>query len=733
MPSQITRRRFLQTGALGAAAVVVAGCSVERRVRLEPYVIAPEEQVAGVATWYASTCRMCPAGCGVIARVLNGRAQKLEGNPEHPLNQGRLCARGQAGVQLLYNPDRLSGPQVRASRDSSQWQPAKWDDAINTLTSKIQGAGSGVAAWVGSTSSAHIYDVFGRLSKVVGGGAPMMFDLYSGLLGYKTLSDAQNSVFGSSGVPAFDISTADVILSFGSNILGPSTNQVRYGIEYGAFRSQPLGKRGYLVQFEARRSLTGAKADRWVPIKPGTEGLVAQAIARIIADQNLGGDRAGRARSLAGNADVNAVANAAGVSVDDLTVVAKAFASASRAVAIAGTFMTGFDHGQDAISAVHALNIIAGGAQSTGMVTDAPAPAGFAATVPASFADAKGLVDKMKSGAIKVLMVHNANPAYDLPPAFGFADAVKNVPFVVSFNPIRDETSALADMILPDRTYLESWGYEVVAPNFGTPVVGSQQPVVPPVFDSKATGDILLAVAQKIPAAASVLKWKDEVAFIKDTITKLPPGAAGGAGPDVLWSRFLQHGGWWPASPPAPATVQPKLTAAPTLTPPTYEGDQAQYPYFLHPFVSDLLSDGRGAAIPFLQGIPDPLTTVEWQTWVEINPKTADKLGVQDGDIVKITSPNGSIEAIVYRFPIIREDTIGIPTGQGHTDYGRYATNRGANVMALIGGQTVSTGNVNWQTVRVKIDKTGRTARLARFENAPGVAKGFLNAPFPGD
>ena len=121
MRYQLSRRDFLKIGAGTLATAVLAGCQQPRRwVTLEPYVRPPEEQIAGVATWYASTCRQCPAGCGIIARVMNGRALKLEGNPQHPLNRGRLCARGQSGLQVLYNPDRLPGPVQQATRGSRE-------------------------------------------------------------------------------------------------------------------------------------------------------------------------------------------------------------------------------------------------------------------------------------------------------------------------------------------------------------------------------------------------------------------------------------------------------------------------------------------------------------------------------------------------------------------------------------------------------------------------------------
>ena len=195
MTDGITRRGFLKLTAAGAALTVLAGCQQPRRwVTLEPYVTAPEEQLAGEATWYASTCRQCPAGCGIIVRLMNGRAVKIEGNQAHPINRGKLCARGQSGLQVLYNPDRLSSPVKQAARGSRQYQAVSWDEALNTLFDKVRAAGSGLAVWGGSTMSGHIYDLFQRLTTAVGAPAPVMYDLYTGFHGYDVLNSTSQAV-----------------------------------------------------------------------------------------------------------------------------------------------------------------------------------------------------------------------------------------------------------------------------------------------------------------------------------------------------------------------------------------------------------------------------------------------------------------------------------------------------------------------------------------------------------
>jgi anaerobic selenocysteine-containing dehydrogenase len=725
MTGEVTRRDFLKIGGAGIATLVLAGCQRPRRwVTLEPYVRPPEEQLAGVATWYASTCRQCPAGCGILVRIMNGRALKIEGNPEHPLNQGKLCPRGQAGLQVLYNPDRLTSPVRQAKRGSQQFQSISWEEAVNSLYAKLKAAGGGVAVWGASTMSGHLYDLFGRFTQAIGAPQPVVFDLYTGLNGYHLLASADDQL------PAYDVSHADVVLSFGADFLGPWLSTVRYGREFGDFRGQPLGKRGYLVQLEPRMSMTGAVADRWLPIRSGTEGLVAEALVRLIADQGLGSeDRVARARTLAGDVDVGSVAATSDVSIEELQRLARIFATAGRPVAVPGNPLTGRDNAAEAVAAVEALNAVA----ATGSVlSSASSPAGLVRPAVSPFSDVEALIEQMRSGQVQVLLVHGANPAYDLPEEVGFLDALAQVPFVVSFSPLVDETAVWADLIIPDRTYLESWGYDVVSPDFGLPVVSGQQPVVTPAFDTRSTADVLLTVARGIPAAAQALPWADEVAFLKETIGQLPPGAAGGSGSAVLWARFLQHGGWWPASTPEP--VPPTLPSQPVQVPPTtFQGDEQQYPYVLHLYMSNLLSDGRGANQPWLQGSPDPMTTMAWQTWVELHPDTAHKLGVEDGDVVRVTSPHGELEAPVYLYPTIRPDTVAIPLGQGHTAYGRYARDRGSNPMALVGAQTGSAGSsIAWSTLRVQVAPTEQKVAMARFENRVGVTEGFINEAFPG-
>src|SRR5918999_1379751 len=166
-PSTIDRRRFLTVlGTTGAGAVALSGCSTDKVERLIPYLVQAEDQVPGVATWYASSCTECPTGCGVHVRTREGRAVKLEGNPEHPVNQGKLCSRGQAGLQALYNPGRLKGPMARSA--NGQFQEITWDDAIARLADKLGPAGSKVAV-ISGAGRGTFSDLLGEWVGALGG------------------------------------------------------------------------------------------------------------------------------------------------------------------------------------------------------------------------------------------------------------------------------------------------------------------------------------------------------------------------------------------------------------------------------------------------------------------------------------------------------------------------------------------------------------------------------------
>lgn len=728
MPDPITRRQFLKVSAVAGAATVISGCSanLQRIEYLETYVRPPEEGLPGEDLWYASTCRQCPAGCGIVVRVSEGRARKIEGNPVHPLNGGRLCARGQAGLQVLYNPDRVRNAlRQTGGRGSRQFEPTYWEDAIQLLTERLQGVSDPARiAFLGGLMSDHLYTIVSRFLAALGAPAPVLYDLHSELEGRHALTRASDQLFGIPVLPVFDVATTDVVFSFGANFLETWLSPVSYSTAYGRLRQGQVGKRGYIVQFEPRFSSTAASADEWVPIRPGTEGLIALALGKIIIEQGLGHEMAHREHEIMyTNVDIGAIAEASEVPAEKLERLARAFANADHQVAIPGGSVAARGDGGAALAAIHALNVTVFqlGAHGGAFLSTVPIAQGFMPAPVSSFADVQRLITRMKAGDVELLFVYGTNPVFELPAAAGLSQALAEVPFIVSFSPFVDETAAQADLILPDHTYLEGWGYQVVSPSADRPVVSSQQPVVRPLYDTRATADVILALADQLGGEiARALPWRNEVEFLRETVTTLRDT---GTSAETFWARWRQQGGWWPLGEERQSPEPGAIFEAPLTTPePEFEGNAADYPYYLHLYPSIALSDGRGANQPWLQETPDPMTTVAWNTWIEINPDTAGRIGVKNDDIVKVTSPAGEIEAVVYIYPGIRPDVVALPVGQGHAEYGRYAQDRGSNPVDLVVPTADSeTGSLAWGSTRVQITPTGRSRPLARLENNIGV------------
>ena len=329
-------------------------------------------------------------------------------------------------------------------------------------------------------------------------------------------------------------------------------------------------------------------------------------------------------------------------------------------------------------------------------------------------------------------MVHSANPAYGLPESVGVLNTLdrENI-FVVSFSPFMDETTAMADLILPDRVYLEDWGSDIPDPGPGHQVIGIQQPVVNPLsdLDPRSFGDILLSMAQEVlgqePGRADDLPWANMQEAIRETsdaLFELGRGSVEGATAAEFWNNLLRQGGWWDEGRTGPAAQPPGdlfRTIAGKASQPQFSGDGL----YLVPFAHNTLLDGRSSHLPWAQGAPDPLTTIAWQTWVEMNPSRMAGMGFREGDLVQVAAPEGSITAPVYPNPGMPPDVIGVPMGQGHDRGSDYAVagrdGDSANVLSVLSTRQVDgAGSLAWAANRARVTPAGRSILLAKFEGS---------------
>ncbi len=710
MTEQFSRRDFLKLAGLGAATTaILTGCGpASRYVKREPYQQMPEYNSVGQSTYYATTCRECAAGCGLVVRTYQGRALKTEGNANHPLNLGKTCARGQATLHGLYNPDRVQAPST-----------GDWDSAIQTVADALKNYKPGEVAFLMGMAPDHLFDLVSDLANATGMNAPVRYGALGMFEARATLSKAAENLFGQAGLPWFDLGGAQVVFSFGANFLETWLSPLPYTRGFVGLREGETKLRGTFVQFEARMSATGAKADHWVPVRPGTEGLVALAIGKLASE--LRGGAMPRVFSSVNPAEV---AESAGVELEALHHLAEMFVN-FNVLAIPGGAALGQSNGLEIAEAVLALNALSDNfGKPGGVYLSALAPNQTETSRPASAEEMAAFVEKMKSGAIKALFVHGVNPVFELPAALGFKDALANVE-LFSFATFPDETAAEAKHVFPDHHGLESWGYQRVATGVSLPVLSGAQPVVSPFYDTRATADVLIAAAKLAGGKfAEALPFADEVEFIQSKVGALMSEASGSfsaADAATFMAYFQQYGGWFKN---ADALIAPDgsgvLNGNVKAAEPEFAGEGE---FFFVPFVSPTLAEA-GANKPWLQELPDPTTTVMWNTWVEINPETAHELGLQNDDMVRIVSEAGEVEAYVYLDPAIRPDTIAMPFGQGHTAYGRYAEKRGANPADLFGVHFNEAGDLAFGGMKVKVEKV-RAAQsgvgLARLESRIGV------------
>ena len=737
-----TRRQFLTLmGGSAAGAILFQACGVpEDELLVQSPVEMPEDLVSGLDNWYATLCRQCPTSEGLVVRVMEGRAKKIEGNVDYPINRGKHSARCEAALQALYHPDRIKGPLVRVGeRGSGLFEEISWTDAIGRLTfqlQNLQNAGrQSSMVMVTDPLSAHLGMVVERFVSRYGG-RHMPYET----LEQTNLRAATKQVFDQEVMPDFDIENASYILSFGADFLSTWTSPVRYAQGYGHFR-QGDRERGTLVHVDSRFSMTAANADQWLYVKPGMEGILALSLAQVIVSEALGdadaaealtGGDPSRLDDFAPEQVAHKLSDAISPERMARTIrqVARDFAVSRPSLALGGGSTAAHTNGLFNLVAIYSLNYLVGSVgQPGGILFNPSPPLADLPTAPAlaAFADWQRLVDEMKQGGVQVLMVRGANPLYGLPDSVGFKDATFDVPFIFSFSSLMDDTAAMSDLILPEHNHLEDWGSDVPDPGPGYQTVGFQQPVVRQFFEPRGVhlgtrgfADALLTAAQGLSLDLDLSgdTFKDILQDGARQLFDMDRGSVRAGDFKSFWNGVLQRGGWWDTSAKSTARV-PTPPQLPQAQEPAFgPQDQGDFLYHLMPFPSSSLGDGRGAPLPWLQATPDPVATATWRTWVEINLKKADELGIREGDVVKITSPHGSIVALAFPHPAMPPEVVSIPIGQGHTAGGRFAKGRGANVLSILSPSTDSdTGALAWAATRVNIEKTGRWDRLPKFEN----------------
>ena len=403
----LDRRRFLTVmGVTGAGTAALSGCSTNQIEKLIPYLVQSEDQVPGIPTIYASTCTECAAGCGLHVKTREARAIKLEGNPEHPVNAGTLCSRGQAALQGLYNPDRLTGPRGRNA--AGALSEILFNEAIDQLAAAVKAAGSRVAV-ISGAGAGTFDDLLSQWVAAIGGKL-VRYQAF----GHEPVRLAAKRVFGVDELPIHDFTQAKFLVSFGADFLetwlSPVENQRGFADAHG-FNGSGMAP---FVYVGPRMSLTGINADRWVAPIPGSETSLALGLANavVLSRVDLPADAAALKPMLAPYV-VDRVAQDTGLPAEQVRRLFNEFAAAGPSLAVAGG--VGLQHrgAVELCAAVNILNYVAGNVgRSVKFGGAVRAGDGYGALLE--------LEQSMAAGEIDVLLVHEANPLYSVPKQGGF-------------------------------------------------------------------------------------------------------------------------------------------------------------------------------------------------------------------------------------------------------------------------------------------------------------------------
>ncbi len=719
----MNRRQFLRSFAFGG--LVLAGCEEGR----DPYDGAHQKPlVPGAKAWtpgqekeVATACDQCPAGCGIRVRVVEGRAVKIEGLPGNPVNRGGIGPRGLAGVQALYDPDRITGPLVRRGpRGSGRLEPIGWDEALELLAGRLAGlrkAGESHRLAIASGKERGLtFDLLSRLAKAYG--TPNLFDPVSTRSG--PMVAAMGLTQGVFDLPAYDWSTTRYVLSFGSGVFEASCQQVYFTRAAGQLRRGRPGGRAKIVQVAAAGTRTAVLADEWIRILPGTAGAFALGIGHVLArdgtfDQAFVAERCAgfeRFRDVLAAYPPGRVAEICGTPAEVVERIAAEVAASRPATAFADCQELLAANGVAAATAIHSLNALLGAIDRPGgVLVQRPAPLaawpepelddaaragaaqprldGAGSRFPLAGSVVDAFPEAIEAGdpcPVDTLLLHYRNPVYARAEPERWRRALRRIPFVVTFTPFLDETAAgFADLVLPDSTGLERWDDAGIAPSTGFPVYGIRQPVVAPLHDTRSTADVVLDLARRLggPVEAA-FPWSDAKTAIAARVAGLPAGKKA--------MKALETAGFWADETYAFEDWAGSLRTAsgrfefhaPEHVELAWKGDADRYPLLLLPYTPGTYAEGSGANLPWLQELAADLDRPMRTSEAEIHPDTARAAGIEDGDAVVVESPVGRIEARARVDRQAHPGAVRIARGGGHTAFGRWASGWGANVMELV-------------------------------------------------
>jgi len=713
---KIDRRAFLSLG-LGAA----AGTAItplpwklidDSSIWTQNWPWTPIPPV-GKVTHVNSVCTLCPGGCGITVRKSGDRAIKIEGRDDHPVNKGGICMLGLSGLQLLYGPTRIQTPLKRVGeRGDNKYKPISWTEALTTLQKSLQklrddNKSSEMACILGNHSD-NCIELFKRLCQAYG--TPNVFQMPSA---QDITAEGLKRMQGDDSSIAYDLENADYILSFGSALMDGWGAPVNMYQTHGERKSALKPSKARLVHIDYRLSNTAAKADSWFAVKPGTEAILAMAMAQYIIHEHRYNHNFARKyvqgldafkSMLDKSYTPEKAASITGLDSEIIRFLAKDFSQAKRPVALFGRGCLESAGSVQEFMAIHALNALVGNINEKGGVWAKPEitlqnwkPAELDGIAidglnqkpidpdsttknnrPHRLIDA---ISQSNSSPVSCLLVYGANPVYQLSNQSSVQKAFAKIPMVVSFSSFMDETAIVSDLILPDHFYLEKMCATMTPPGIQKPIISLQKPVIKPIHETRHSGDVVINLAKKMGGAiANAFPWANYEACLKKRM--------GYNWKELEKKGFVEDSTYKPVR--RFSTVSRKFEFISDkkqkiqFEPIAIDGDMKKYPLLLVPCDSiRLVADGSPTPPFMIKTLEDSVLKGN-DVLIEINSLTAKKLGLRHNDVASLSTPQGSARVRVNVHEGIMPDVVAIPRGLGHTAYDDYLSGKGVNYMSLI-------------------------------------------------
>ena len=693
---KVDRRSFLGLGLGAVAGIAVSPVGIKLTddssiwTQNWPWTPVP---VDGEAIYENTVCSLCPGTCGLSVRKIDHRPVKIEGLADYPVNNGGACLHGMSGLQYLYDPARVRTP---LRKNGDYFEEISWDDAISIVAGKLNDVrDSGSPEKLACITGQDQGSVSGLLKRLLESFGSPNFYTMPGL--EASLQVTAAALHGEGTTIGFDLENADFVLSFGAGLLEG------WGSPVACFKANSSRKDRHakLYQVEPRLSNTAAGADKWIPIKPGTEADLALGICAVMLKNNLfngsatAGFRGGFNRLAARVQQDYAPSKTAeitGIKAGDIEKLATLFAKAKMPVAV---FCKGKgDNAQSLkeMAAVQLLNCMVGNINKKGgafvmpkadylefpdTTLDNVAQKGNAAARIGRYVNQ--MLEKVAQSAkpaVEALLVYNANPCYSLHSPENVKMAFGKIPFVVSISSFLDETAMASDIILPSHTFLERIEDVVSEAGLAKHVVGLAQPIIDPVFHTRHPGDIVLAIAAALEGGvAENFEWES----YEDCLEAVTAG---------IWDT-LSEDGYAVLSEGAPSGIAEVNVSYLAGNPDSIKA-QGDFELTLIPIDNMRLATGAQASSPFaIKTVADTVLKGK-DVGVEINPQTAG--GLKEGQKVTLTTPMGSATVMIHLNEGIMPGVIGMVEGLGHTFDNKYVSNKGVNVNDLI-GPVIETGS----------------------------------------